>query len=840
MEKRYYKKDGRLVWVDLTVTAVRKENKQVEYYIAVIKDIDELKKAQLELRQEERRAALYLDVAAVMILSLDRDGKIQLINSKGCEILGYSQEELIGKDWVEAILPKEVQADVKKLMQEIYNGNINLVEYFENPIITKSGEERMIAWHNGAIKDSNDQIIGILTSGQDVTDEKNTQNALRFEKEQFETIFKKSVDGIAITDLETNFLDFNDAYLKMTGLKREELLDRSCIAMSVTEDRQRAKDAVAIAIKTGHFENFEKSCELNNGQRITINMSIALLPDRKRLLITAKDITHKRAYETLLQRTIQQQEALLKIETAGFIHLKNRKIIWTNKAFESMLGYENGELIGKDIRVIYINDEEYERYGREGYAALDNSGIFSREITCVTKNGKYITLLSSLTLIEKTDNEALGVIVDITRIKEHEREIKKAQTKFFTLFNEALDAISIVDPLNHKFIEVNPAALRIYGYSKEDFLELPLTEIEILENQEEIYRRQENIIKNGWDRFITKHRTKDGKILDVIVSVRTIFLEEKPYLYCTFHDVTVEKENERQLLQLQTELEQQKNFIEEILDQQPNMVLLSDGVKAIFMNQALLEYFKCDSLQEFIERHSCICEMFIVNDLYFHAKRVAEGESWTDTLLKLPQDEHIVTMQSLQDGIIRAFNISINKFNEKYVINFTDISETMMKQRSLEDKTLHDKLTHAYNREYFEQNIHNLIADADQLAFTMIDIDHFKNINDTYGHDVGDKILKDLVRVIHHFSRKEDILIRWGGEEFLLLLKIDNKETLKKVLENLRRSIESHKFPRVNTLTCSFGAAFHDSLNTWQQTFKLADMSLYDAKASGRNKIIIK
>ena len=121
----------------------------------------------------------------------------------------------------------------------------------------------------------------------------------------------------------------------------------------------------------------------------------------------------------------------------------------------------------------------------------------------------------------------------------------------------------------------------------------------------------------------------------------------------------------------------------------------------------------------------------------------------------------------------------------------------------------------------------------------MVDIDHFKNINDTYGHDVGDKILKELVKVIKDFSRKEDILIRWGGEEFLLLLQVNDKVTLTKILEKIRKAIENYKFPIIDKVTCSFGAVLHNPSLTWQITFKSADIALYEAKNSGRNKIII-
>ena len=840
MEKRYITNDGQILWVDLTVTAMRNANGEVDYYIAIIKDIDELKKARMALLSEEKKAKLYLDVAAVMLLALDRNGKIQLINPKGCEILGYTQEELLGKDWIEMVLPQHVHDKVRALMKEIFNENIQPVEYFENSVITKSGEERLIAWHNDVLRDNHGSLIGIMTSGQDITDERKTQNELRLQKEEFETIFKASKDGIAILDLESNFLDFNDAYLNFTGLSREELLKKSCIGMSIPEDISRAKQAIQEAIKKGYIENFEKSCIVKNGKQITINMSLALLPDKERLLITTKDISAKKAYEDLLKKTIEQQEALLKIETAGFVHIKDRKFSWVNRTFEKMLGYQEGELINREVRTIYMNEKEYNLFEQECDEALNKYKTYSKEINCLSKDKKQLVLMNSLTVIEGSPSEAIAVFIDVTQMKENEREIQKAEIKFFTLFNEAFDPIMVIDPIHHSILDVNPATCTAYGYSIDEFKHLSISEIEVLESQNEIERRQASIIENGWDRFVTKHKTKNGSILDVIVNVCAILLENKPYLYTTFHDITEEKEKERQLIEAQTEIQRQKEFVTNLLDAQPNMMILTDGYLSSFMNQVALKYFQCKTVDEFVERYNCVCHQFIQNDFYFHLGKVSDGQNWIETLLELPQDQHIVTIQSLSDEIVRAFKISIEKFNNDYVVNFTDISETIVKQRKLEEKNVHDKLTGAYNREYFEQNIKDILAQNKIIAFTMIDIDYFKNVNDTYGHDIGDKILQNLVAVISDCSRKEDILIRGGGEEFLLLLNVDDHKTLMRVLENIRKAIEEFKFPIVNHVTCSFGAVLHNHSLPWEDTFKSADIALYDAKASGRNKVIIR
>ena len=111
------------------------------------------------------------------------------------------------------------------------------------------------------------------------------------QSQELETIFNTSKDGIAILDLESNFLRVNKAYIDITGYTGEEILKKSCISMSIPEDVPRAKEALGVVFEKGFIENFEKSCYRKDGSIFTINMNIALMPDKEHLVITTKDVT---------------------------------------------------------------------------------------------------------------------------------------------------------------------------------------------------------------------------------------------------------------------------------------------------------------------------------------------------------------------------------------------------------------------------------------------------------------------------------------------------------------------------------------------------------------------
>lgn len=162
----------------------------------------------------------------------------------------------------------------------------------------------------------------------------------------------------------------------------------------------------------------------------------------------------------------------------------------------------------------------------------------------------------------------------------------------------------------------------------------------------------------------------------------------------------------------------------------------------------------------------------------------------------------------------------------------------------LQDKSVRDTLTNAFNREYFEQNSYSIIKDATKLnsllGVAFLDIDYFKVVNDTYGHDVGDLVLKKFVETIHKFSRDSDILIRWGGEEFILFLKVKTQNDLLQALEHLRKVIQMQDFPVIGQKTCSIGGTIYNHSEKIEDTIKRADEGVYQAKKNGRNKVVIK
>lgn len=127
------------------------------------------------MREERDRAKGYLDVAGVMILVLDRDRKVCLINQKGCELLGCVEDEIVGKDWLESFVPQRFRGEVALVFSKMISGVRGPLDYFENPVLTKGGQERVIGWRNSLLRDAKGNVIGVLSSGEDITDRRRAE-----------------------------------------------------------------------------------------------------------------------------------------------------------------------------------------------------------------------------------------------------------------------------------------------------------------------------------------------------------------------------------------------------------------------------------------------------------------------------------------------------------------------------------------------------------------------------------------------------------------------------------------------------------------------------------------
>jgi len=259
-----------------------------------------------------------------------------------------------------------------------------------------------------------------------------------------------------------------------------------------------------------------------------------------------------------------------------------------------------------------------------------------------------------------------------------------------------------------------------------------------------------------------------------------------------------------------------RKYVKELINLQHDLIIVSDGKTIEDANRSFLDFFGYKTLKEFKKEHSCVCNLFIQEDGYLQDKY--NELNW---IKYIQENSDVIHKMKILDTHKeeKIFTVEMEKIknSHKFFILFRDITEEFHVKEELEERANFDALTQIFNRSRFEFFLNKELEKAErygsEFSLVMFDIDHFKVINDTYGHDVGDIILKELTALVS--SHVRDV-----GEMFA---------------EKLRQIIDENLFRDVGSVTCSFGVTQYKKGDTMESIVKRCDKMLYSAKESGRN-----
>ncbi len=191
-------------------------------------DITERKKLQEVLRQEKERAEKYLRMAGFIIIGININGEINLINKKGCDVLKCKESEAVGKNWFDNFVPAQNRGEIMSVFKKLVSGEIGIVEYYENPVLTKDGSERTIAWYNSLVRDDSGNIVGTISSGEDITERRVAEKKLKQAVVEWDRTFNAISDLVFIQDANSVILKANKAFIDSIKLKEEDIIGRKC------------------------------------------------------------------------------------------------------------------------------------------------------------------------------------------------------------------------------------------------------------------------------------------------------------------------------------------------------------------------------------------------------------------------------------------------------------------------------------------------------------------------------------------------------------------------------------------------------------------------------------
>ncbi|GAG04132.1 unnamed protein product, partial [marine sediment metagenome] len=244
-------------------------------------------------------------------------------------------------------------------------GNIEPVEFYENPLLTKDGEERLIAFHNTVIRDQADQIVGTLFSAEDITERRQAQEALKESEEKYRTILENIEDGYYEVDIAGNLTFFNDSLCKITGSSKDELMGMNNREYMDEENAKKVYQIFNKIYNTGKpTKGFESEIILRtDGSKRHVESSLSLIKDSEGNRVgfrgIIRDVTERKQMEADLTQTKNFLQSILDSSIDGITTTDLQgNVIYTSPRTRDIFGYGKEKIIGKKVYPFYGNGKE--------------------------------------------------------------------------------------------------------------------------------------------------------------------------------------------------------------------------------------------------------------------------------------------------------------------------------------------------------------------------------------------------------------------------------------------------------------------------------------------------
>jgi len=316
-EVRYLRKNGGFRWVDAWAQLELDEQGDTTGITGTLTDITDRREGAVALQQSERRFRGLLEDVALIGVMLDREGNITFCNRSLLALTGWSPEEVLQQNWFDLFLPEEVREDVKNVFRTNLNDAGGYRSY-ENPIVTKSGEQRLISWTNTALRDNQGNVVGVAAVGNDVTEHKRAEQAVLAER-NFSNAALESLPGIFyLFDQTGRFLRWNTNFELVSEYSQEEISGMSPLDFFADSDKTLINERIREVFVKGE-SNAEAALVSKSGKKIFCYFTgrIIHVEGKACLIGTGTDITDLKVAEEEKEKLRNQLQQAMKMEAIG-------------------------------------------------------------------------------------------------------------------------------------------------------------------------------------------------------------------------------------------------------------------------------------------------------------------------------------------------------------------------------------------------------------------------------------------------------------------------------------------------------------------------------------------
>jgi PAS domain S-box-containing protein len=422
----------------------------------------------------------YLSLAPAIILVLDRQGTITYLNEKGCAILDCPLEGVMGKSWVDTFIKADERDAVRALFTRIIEGNIDLHGVVEGTVIPLTGRLRYISWNNTLLKDVDGTISGVLSYGEDITEEKAAQDTL-IKMQQFqEGVIANANVWISVLAPDGTILIWNDAAEKISGYKKTEVVGTKNIWKLLYPSSEYRKnvtrDITRIIRRDTYLENFETEIRCADGTAKKIVWNTRALRDKAGTIISyiaiGRDVTEQRSAEFRAGESSRFLATMIEtLPVPIFFKDTNGKYLGCNPPFEEYIGIKRDQLFGKTVYDISPKDLA-DRYNAADQQMFSHPVPQHYETQVQYADGSRHDVIFYKAPFFNSDGTLgglIGTFLDITDRKRSETALHESEEKIHLVLNSAAEAIYGLD-MKGNCTFCNTACVRLLGYHHQDEL----------------------------------------------------------------------------------------------------------------------------------------------------------------------------------------------------------------------------------------------------------------------------------------------------------------------------------------------------------------------------------
>lgn len=763
------------------------------------------------------------------------------------------------------LVPQQFGANYEAFLNQVYPEDRQLVDdtvrealarqhtySIEHRILQSDGTLRYVHGQAEVMQRDDGQPISMVGTLQDITERKQAEEQLRKQHAITTLIIETIPMRVFWKDRALHYLGCNTAFARDAGKSSpDELLGKDDFQMGWKDQAElyRADDKRVMDTDTPKL-SYDEPQTTPTGERIWLRTSKVPLHNEANevmgMLGVYEDITEYKQMELKFLESEKRFRNLAELTTDWVWQVdEHGTYVYSGAKIQDLLGYDPEEVVGK-TPFDFMPPEEAARVAEIFQDIISKQNPFSyMENINLHKDGHKVILETSavpLVADDGTFNGYFGTERDITERKQMEIELRESELAYRTLAQNLPGLVYRVFVREGERMQFyNAMPVLITGYAVDELTTGTVCSIEPLildEDRPGVMAEVKRAIA-GKRAFAVEYRLKhkDGGIRWMAEHGMPVYGTDGAPVYIdgVILDITEHKQAEIELQLFRTLIDNSSDAIE-VLD---------------------------PATLRFLDVNETECrELGYSREELLSMKITDIDSSLNADLLKVIEEQIRKTGTARFEGVHRrkdgsTFPVEVSsklvELDKPYALNISrdnterNLAEAEVQklQEQLRDQALHDPLTGLYNRRYLDESMGREMIRAERygrpIGIVMCDIDHFKIVNDTYGHLVGDEILRMFAELLKKNSRGSDIVCRFGGEEFLLLLPDMPPDIAYQRAEQLRTSLAALQIGKeVIRVTASFGvAAFPENGKTMDSLIGAADVAMYQAKEAGRNRVVV-